>query len=114
MSNLLLPNTGVTLTVAASDKLATYSAARYSVVKTIGYPNVPNTTASVYSGSGLNTTSAFSAATSVTIRAGNAPLYYQTGTGPVLPERCNLESIVSATPGTLNATGTLTAALILG
>lgn len=114
MSNLLLPRQGVTITVAASDKLATYSSADYSVTKTIGYPNLPNTTASVFAGSGLNTTSAFSAATTVTIQAGDAPLYYQTGTGPVLPEYTNAETRITATPGTLNATGTLTAALILG
>ena len=114
MSNMLLPNHGVTITVAASDKLATYSSASYSVGKTIGYPNLPDTDASVFSGSGLNTTSAFSAATTVTIQAGDAPLFYQTGTGPVIPEVANRQTIVSATPGALNATGTLTAALILG
>lgn len=113
MSNILLPNQGVTLTIAASDKLATYSLGSYSVTKTVGYPNVPATTASVYSGSGANTTSAFSAATSVTIQAGNAALYYETGTGPVIVERNRLFGY-QTTPGTLDATGTLTAALILG
>lgn len=114
MSVLILPNHGVEITVAASDKLATYSTADYTVTKTIGYPNLPDTVASVFSGSGLNTTSAFSSATTVTIQAGDAPLYYQTGTGPVIPEVANKQTIVSATPGALNATGTLTAALILG
>lgn len=114
MSNLLLPNTGVTITVAASDKLATYSTSDYLVTKEVGYPNLPSTVATVYANSGSNTTSAFSAATTVTIQAGAAPLYYQTGTGPVIPEISNSQSVVSATPGTLNATGTLTAALILG
>lgn len=113
MSTLLLRNRGVTITVAASDKLATYSAAPYQVTKSIGYPNVPATTASVFEGSGLNTTSAFSAATTVTIQAGDAALYYMTGTGPVISEIANLQS-VQAAPGTLNATGTLTSALILG
>jgi hypothetical protein len=110
MSTMLLPYQGVTITVAASDKLATYSAARYLVTKSIGYPNVPATVSNVFENSGANTTAAFSAATSVTIQAGNAPLYYQTGTGPVVVER----PYTQGTPGTLNATGTLTAALILG
>lgn len=113
MSTLLLPNQAVTLTVAASDKLATWSTSRYLVAKSIGYPNVPATVATVYDASGANTTSAFSAATSVTIQAGSSPLYYMTGTGPVISERFNLQGVQGA-PGTLNATGTLTAALILG
>lgn len=113
MSTLLLPNQAVTITVAASDKLATWSTSRYLVSKTIGYPNVPATVATVYDSSGANTTAAFSAATSVTIQAGSSPLYYMTGTGPVIPEKTFTQA-TQATPGTLNATGTLTAALMLG
>lgn len=113
MSVLILPNHGVEITVAASDKLATYSAAPYSVTKTIGYPNIPDTVADVFVGTGSNTTAAFSAATSVTIQAGDAPLYYETGTGPVVSERNNrFGQGVTATA--LNATGTLTAAMIFG
>ena len=113
MSIIILPNHAVTLTVAASDKLATWSIGEYSVSKIVGYPNLPDTAVDVFTGSGANTTSAFSAATEVTIKAGDYPLYYATGTGPVIPERGNLEAYQGA-PGALNATGTLTAALILG
>lgn len=110
MSNYLLPNHAVALTVAASDKIATYSQSSYTITKEVGYPNVPTTTATVFSGSGANTTAAFSGVTDVTIAAGDAGLWYETGTGPVVIERLNY----MAAPGTLNATGTLTAALILG
>ena len=113
MSTYLRPNTGVTLTVAASDKLATWSLGEYTVDQTVGYPNVPNTVDNLFNSSGANTTSAFSAATSVTIKAGDHGLYYATGTGPVIPEQYGLAR-TQAAPGTLNATGTLTAALILG
>lgn len=113
MSTLLLPNQAVTITVAASDKLATWSTSRYLVTKTIGYPNVPATVSTVFDSSGANTTSAFSAATSVTIQAGAQPLYYMTGTGPVISEQYGL-AVTQGSPGPLNATGTLTAALILG
>lgn len=112
MSTLLLPNQAVTITVAASDKLATWSSAPYLVKKTIGYPNLPATVATVYASSGLNTTAAFTAATSVTIQAGSSPLYYMTGTGPVIPEKTFVQA-TQGTPATLNATGTLTAALML-
>ncbi len=113
MSTLLLPNQAVTITVAASDKLATWSTSGYLVTKTIGYPNLPSTVATVFASSGSNTTSAFSSATSVTIQAGSSPLYYMTGTGPVISEIAGLAT-AQAAPGALNATGTLTAALILG
>lgn len=113
MSYVLLPYQSATITVAASDKLATWSRAAYLVTKTIGYPNLPSTVATVYNSSGANTTSAFSVATTVTIQAGSASVFYMTGTGPVNVERFNLDAVQSA-PGTLNATGTLTAALILG
>lgn len=113
MSSALLPYQAVTITVAAGDKLATWSRANYLVTKTIGYPNLPSTVSTIYNSSGANTTSAFSAATTVTIQAGSATLFYMTGTGPVIPERFNVETSQAA-PGALNATGTLTAALILG
>lgn len=109
-TNYLLPNSAVTFTVAASDKIATYSLGDYAITRTVGFPNIPDTQATVFAGSGANTTSAFSAATEVTIAAGIYPLRYETGTGPVIYDRMNYQSA----PGTLNATGTLTGALILG
>jgi hypothetical protein len=109
-TNVILPGRSVTFTVAASDKIASYSLSKYSIVKTIGYPNLPSTEAVVFANSGANTTSAFSSATSVTIAAGDSEVRYETGTGPVIYDRANYQT----TPGTLNATGTLTAALILG
>lgn len=110
MSNFLLPFHAASFTVAASDKIATYSRGEYSIEKTVGYPNLPSVQAAVFSGSGSNTTAAFFVATVVTIRAGDQALWYETGTGPVVIERMNFQ----AAPGTLNATGTLTAALIMG
>jgi hypothetical protein len=112
-ATLILPNHAVSFTIAASDKLATWSIGDYTVDKIVGYPNIPDSVVSVFAGSGANTTAAFSAATEITIAAGNYPLYYATGTGPVIPERANLETYQGA-PGALNATGTLTAALVLG
>jgi len=98
-----------TITIPASSALVTYSSQNYSVLSypvLANYPTpVPTTT---FSGSGLNTTSAFTNATLVTIQAGGAPLSYNVGTGPALTDR----PFYMPTPGTLNATGTLTAALL--
>lgn len=110
MSNYLLPSHAVSFTVNASDKIATYSRGSYQLTKTVGYPNLPSTEASVFSGSGANTTSAFSAATVVTLTAGSNGLWYETGTTPAIIERQNFQG----TPGTLNATGTLTCTLLTG
>ena len=109
-TNLILPGRAVTFVVAASDKIASYSAAKYTITKAIGYPQIPSTEAVVFSNSGANTTSAFSAATTIIIQAGDAPVQWETGTGPVIYDRFNYQPA----PGALNATGTLTAALILG
>lgn len=114
MSVRLSPNKGVTITVAASDKLAVYSATAYKVIQTTsGSPNIPSAKSVLQNGSGLYTSAAFTNATQVTIQAGDAQLHYATGTAPSIPEQANLES-VQAAPGTLNATGALTGALILG
>ncbi len=110
MSNYLLPNTAVAFTVDALDKIATWSRGSYSVSKIVGYPNLPDTVANVFSGSGANTTAAFTAATDVTLTAGSSGLWYQTGTTPVIFERPNYQG----SAGVLNSTGTLTAALMLG
>jgi hypothetical protein len=109
-STYVAPYSQKVFTIAASGVLATYSPAAYSVDKLLGYPTFPSQTVSVFAGSGGNTTTAFSAATQITITAGSQPVYYNTGVGPVVYERKDYQT----TPGTLNATGTLTAALILG
>lgn len=110
MSNYMLPGHAISILMAANDKLATYSLSHYTVTKIVGYPNLPSTSASVFAGSGANTTAAFTAATHITITAGSNGLWYETGTAPAIIERRNAQ----AAPGTLNATGTLTAALITG
>jgi len=106
------PNNGIVLTVAASDKITLYSAGAYTVTQTVGYPTTPTRQDLLFQNSGAYTSSAFASATEVTIQAGNAPVLYMTGTGPVIVERG--QPFIQGTPGTLNATGTLTAALILG
>lgn len=108
-SIVLAPYTSATVTVPASSAIAVWSPSVYQVQTSTGFANypspVPNT---VFNASGAYTSSAFTAATTVQIFAGGSPLYYNIGTGPVVLERPNFQT----TPGTLNATGTLTAALL--
>lgn len=96
---------------AASDKIATYSDQQYSVVRLVGFPNFPDDETSVYAGSGLNASAAITAAGTAIVRAGATPVLVAYGASATIPQA----EIVNyqGTPGTLNATGTLTAALIL-
>lgn len=109
-TNVIQPGFAASFTINSADALATFSTGRYQITKVIGFPNMPPQEVSVFNNSGANTTSAFSAATLIIIQAGNAPVQWETGTTPVIYDRPAFQT----TPGTLNATGTLTALLIQG
>jgi hypothetical protein len=109
-STIILPYQTATFSVPASSTIATYGATQYSVDRVSVYPNYPAQSGNLFLGIGGNTPSAFSVAASVTVSAGSTPVYAQVGVAPVIYERTNYQP----TPGTLNATGTLTAALIQG
>lgn len=101
-----------TISVAASAKVATYGTVEYQVFQVVGYPNYPSTYNLLFQGTGAYTSSAFSAAGTVVVMAGGSAVSVSTGTAAVPGVVRQLP--VQGTPGTLNATGTLTAALILG
>jgi hypothetical protein len=113
MSNILKRNSSIQITVAASDKLAVYSQSAATVKKLTGYPNFPDSETLVkLTVAGTEwVSSAFTLATEVIIEAGNNDVYYNAGTAPVITERQALRG--QGTPGALNATGALTAAMIL-
>lgn len=111
MSSRYIPAWGqATLSVPASGKVATYSLEEYQVDKVVGVPNFPNENQNLFNGSGANTSAAFSAAGTVIVKAGALPVLVNIGASASVYERLNYQP----TPGTLNATGALTAALILG
>lgn len=110
-STVLAPYTSATVTVPASSAIAVFGAVAYQVYTSTSFVNYPSPIPTlVFNNSGGYTSSAYSAATTVTIQAGGSPVSYNVGTGPVVFERANYQG----TPGTLNATGTLTGALIMG
>jgi len=110
-STTIQPYGSATVTVPASSAVATYGVQAYQVNSYPTYANYPTPVPiATFTGSGLNTSSAFTNATTVLILAGGSPVTYNVGVGPVLFDRQNYQP----TPGTLNATGTLTAALIQG
>lgn len=108
-STVIAPYTSATIVVPASSAIAVESAGTYLVSTITSFANYPSPVPTiVFNGTGGYTSSAYTAATTVIINAGGASVRYNVGTGPVVYERLNYQ----ATPGTLNATGTLTAALV--
>ena len=110
--NVVFAQGTVTVTVPAGEKIAVQAYSPASVFQEVGYPNFPES-------QGLltvveNTTyvsSAFTNATNVTIQAGASGATYAVGTDPVVSDDGKFQ--LQGTPGVLNATGALTAAMIL-
>lgn len=112
MSNRLPANGTVEFNVPASDVLAIFSKEPVSVYVRAGYPNFPESW-SLLQAVAADTeyvSGAFAAAADVRIEAGAADVFYANGTAAVILERRALRG--QGAPGVLNATGTLTAAMI--
>ncbi len=111
--SILLPATGeVVFNVAAADRVAVFSLDRVQVYQRAGYPNYPESWTLLQDvAPGVEYVSgAFAAAADVRIEAGAADVLYGTGTSVVITERRGQRG--QGAPGVLNATGTLTAAMI--
>ncbi len=107
--NIVYPNGKVTVAVPASAKVAVLSNGPVVISKVVGYPNVPSTNDVLLSiESGRATTAALSAAGTVIIESGGAEVIYEVGTDAIVKE-----GRLQGTPGVLNATGALTAAMLL-
>lgn len=107
--NIVYPNGKVTVAVPASAKVAVLSEGPVTISQVVGYPNVPATNDVISSiENGRATTAAFTAAATVIIESGGAEVIYEVGTDAIVKE-----GRLQGTPGVLNATGALTAAMLL-
>jgi hypothetical protein len=110
-STVIAPYTSATIVVPTSSAIAVWSPNTYQVYTSAAFANYPTPIPTLaFNATGAYTSSVYTASTTVTVQAGGSPLYYNVGTAPVVFERANFQG----TPGTLNATGTLTGALIMG
>ena len=109
-SSIVPPFGQLTISVAASAKVATYSLGKYDVNQVVGFPNEPPTLSNLFTGTGANTSAAYTLAGQAVINAGAYPVLVNIGASAAVYDRQN----VQGSAGTLNASGTLTAALILG
>lgn len=105
-----------TVTIPAGETLAVYTAGTARVNLVQGYPNVPGTEtflAEVTAGQTVFTTTQLGTGTyagTVTIEAQEGNVDYAVGVGPVT--KTALSTRLQGAPGVLNATGTLTVAMI--
>lgn len=102
----------VDITIPAGESIAVYTKDVAQVFRILGYPNVPSTKSLVGTVTGgLTVFGPYTSGATIRINAGASKVLYQVGTAPVITELKGLR--LQETPGVLNATGTLTAAMIL-
>ena len=110
--NVVFAQGTVTVTVPSGEKIAVQAYSSASVFQEVGYPNFPESQDLLTVVE--NTTyvsAAFTNATNVTIQAGASGATYAVGTDPVVSDDGKFQ--LQGAPGVLNATGALTAAMIL-
>lgn len=113
MSGIIYPFGKAEITVPATESVAVYTEDTAVVSREIGYPNVPSTISQVGTvTNGQTVFGAYASGATIIVEAGAGKVYYSVGVGPIANPV--LQTKIQATPGTLNATGTLTAALIQG
>lgn len=114
MSSLLLPYGTVTVSVPAAEYIAVFCQGVCTVSRSQGFPNYPNQTTLLGTVSAGQTVFGpyASGADIVLETSGGVQALYEVGTAPQVQQQ-RLLSPVQVTPGTLNATGTLTVALCL-
>lgn len=116
MSSFVLQNGGAqNIAVPATARAAFYSDANYQVFQVFTFANQPESKALLFQGRGAFTTAAFASGATLMVQVTGAAasdfLWYSVGTDAVVIERIQ---VFQGVPGALNATGALTAALIMG
>ena len=112
MSNRLPANGLVELTIAAADRVAIWSLSPVKVYQQLGVPNFPSTFSLIQDVAAKTEyrSSAFATGAVIRIEADAADVFYAVGVTAVITE--NIGQRAQPAPGVLNATGTLTAAMI--
>jgi len=112
MSEIIYAQGTATVSLAANDGIAVYTRGEAQVYSVVGYPNYPESESLL--GTVINGQTVFAASSSartIRIEAGSGDVLYNVGTDPVVTEQ--YAARLQGAPGVLNATGNLTAAMIL-
>jgi hypothetical protein len=110
--NIVFNQGTATVTVPAAESIAVQSYSATSVFNEVGFPNFPETQDLL--GVVENETTVFgpyAAGATIVIQAGASGATYAVGTDPVISDSGKYQT--QDTPGVLNATGTITPAMIL-
>lgn len=103
---------GVEIQVPATESIAIYTNGIAKVYRQLGYPNLPEKFSHIGTVTrGQSVFGPYSSGAVIMIDTDEAGALYQVGTDPVVTEFKGFR--LQGTPGILNATGTLTAAMIL-
>lgn len=113
MQSIVYPYGCVKVVVPAAESVAVFTSgnSQASVYRELGYPNFPTTKNLLGVVQNAQTVfGAYSAGATLVIEAGADPVYYEVGVAPVVQ---SILGEIQGTPGVLNATGPLTAAMML-
>lgn len=113
--NIIYPQGSATIAVAAGESVAVWSpAAGVQVFQNVGFPNYPSQQDELTPPVAFAQTiyGSYSAATSLTINANAATVYYTVGTAPVIPTVKNWQ--LQSAPTAFTGADTATATAILG
>jgi len=111
MASVLVNPFGVGLVNAlASSKIAVASKGTAVVRYQVGYPNYPSTWAVLGTVTNGSATFSITNATALQVQAGSSSALYDVGTDPFVEDLAQYQ--IYNTPGVLNATGALTAAMM--
>lgn len=114
MQSIVYPNGSVSIAVPATESVAvyTYGQSQALVYRELGFPNFPpiRTLLGVVR-NGQTVFGAYASGATLIIEAGADQVLYEVGVAPVVQEA--MANSLQGTPGVLNATGALTAAMML-
>ena len=114
MQSIVYPNGTKKITIPAAESIAvyTYGQSSASVSREIGYPNHPPSLSLLGVVENEQTVfGPYAGGATIIIEAGGDQVLYEVGTDPVVQEA--MANSLQGTPGVLNATGALTAAMML-
>jgi hypothetical protein len=111
-SKIVAPFGRAEITIPATESIAVYTKGAAQVLRVLGYPNIPESLSPLGVVNNAQTIfGAYASGATVVIEAGAFPVEYMVGVNP--SNDSVLHTRFQDTPGVLNATGALTAAMML-
>jgi hypothetical protein len=111
-NQIVYPNGSKTVVLSANESIAVQSVGKCKVSRLVGYPNMPSTLSAVGTvNNGETVFGPYASGATIVIEPGASLAAYETGLDPVVLAQRTAQT--QGTPGVLNATGALTAAMML-